>query len=674
VVVISHSLWQRRFGSDPQIVGRLIRLDERQMAIVGVMPARMAAPLVFGLVDFWQPMGLTVPDRSYLEDIHIVARLSPRDSLAHANTVVRTIAARVARERPRAGVQRSLRVVSLHASSTDDTGRLLLLITVSLSGMVLLIACANLGNLQLARAVSRHRDYAVRVAMGATRMRLIRPMVIESSLLALFGGAGALLIAASGNHWFGARFKFWYGVGGQEFPIDWRVLLFTGGATLMTGLFFGTLPGWLTTRVNLSIALKDRGRGSTMSRAGRRFRHALVVAEFAFALVLLTGAGFLFHGISRFMRRDVGWKTDGLVYAAVAISETRYADKQKHLDFYERLRERAAALPGVEEVTAAWGLPLWSYWDLRLVYVDGGPAATPDQVPRAYYNGVTPGFFKTLGIALLDGRDFDRRDTGILYNDLNRDPNSIQVGIVNETMARTFWPRESAVGKRISFPGGLKREMFPIEIVGVVRDVRFASSLTPPVTRFQVYRPLEQEPWSFSVIIMRTSGAPRALLDTFRRALAEMDPNTPVAVSNTVADDIAAAMANLRLLLQLLSAVALLGLFLAALGIYAVIAQVVQHRTSEIGIRLALGAQTSDVLWLMVKNGLQMAGVGAGIGMVGVAALAYLLKRLVPEMPAADPWLAGTLTLILLAVALLACWLPARRAARVDPVVALRAE
>ncbi len=665
VVLISHALWRRRFGEDPQIVGRTIHVDREPVTVIGVMPPQIAAPMVFGVVDFWRPIGLTAAqweDRSE-RWLHVVARLAPGQSPGQAAAAFGTLATRIARDQPRENEHHGLRVVPLHASGTDGATRRMTWLTLGLTGFVLLIACANLANLQLARAAARAREVALRAALGASRVRLLRLPVLESLLLAFGGGGLGLLVAAACNRWIGSRVVFNNAPPGQELPLDGRVLAFALGVSLLTGLGFGCVPGWVSSRVQLATALKDNGRGSTAGREQHRLRRLLVIGEIALALVLLSGAGLVLGGLRQFLQRETGWRAAGMVSGGVGLQTPKYRDDTAAVDFYERMVERLAALPGVEGVAFGWDLPIAPNREPRPFRIEGHAQVERGREPLAYFNGVLPGYFHGLGIELLEGRDFTKRDrTG-----------SPGVVIVSESLARACWPGRSALGQRL---GGTRPEDPEWkEVVGVVRDVNFAASLGAPPTRLQVYQPFGQtEVWRWGSVALRAKVAPESLVEPMRRAVAELDPDIPVWEARSVRQEIDRRMANSQLTGQLLGGVALLGLFLAALGIYGVVAQMVAQRTAEIGVRMALGADVGAIYRMVLGSGLRMALLGACIGTVGAVGLGRVLSLLVPEVPGSGATVLGGTAALLVAAAVVATWLPARRAVRIDPVVALRGE
>jgi predicted permease len=436
------------------------------------------------------------------------------------------------------------------------------------------------------------------------------------------------------------------------------VLAFTAAASVCTGVLFGILPAWLASRGDVNDTLKQGGRGST-SRAHHRLRHGLIVAEVALALVLLSAAGFFIRGIDRFAVRDHGWRTEQLLTGSLTLSAA-YATNESRRVFHERLQTALAAVPGVERVALSGNLPFSGFAAGQRFIIEGRPAPRSGTEPSRDVNFVSPEYFDALGIGLVEGRTFDAAD-------LTREP---MPTIINEAMARQFWPGESAIGKRLAHP--LVKEWQ--EVVGVVRDVRFATNLSEPNTRFQAYRLLAREPNRQFSVTVRSALPPETLTDAVQRAVASIDPDQPVQQIQAATRVISRGLANFTLVGWLLAGFALLGLFLAAIGIYGVIAGFVGQRINEIGIRVALGAQARDVLRLVLGQGLRLAAVGIVLGLVGTYAVARVLGSIAPAMPPAEVSTALAVTATLLGFALLACWLPARQAVRVDPNVALRAD
>jgi putative ABC transport system permease protein len=579
-------------------------------------------------------------------------------TIEQADQAMKTLAANLSKE-TRQNQNESLRLEPLRQSMSDEIGRKVMWFTFGLAGFVLLIACANIANLQLARTAARTREFCVRAALGAGRVRLLRQSLIESLIIALIGGALSFLLALGGIRFISSH--LFSELPGAQVTLDFKVFGFALLISLLTGLLFGTVPAWLASRTDVNQALREGARGSSAGRSHQRLRSALIVGEIAFALVLLTGAGLFLRGLQRFINLDAGWRVDGLVTAQISLQGEKYAKDDQKRAFHQRLEERLAALPGAEHVALANSQPVWSFYSSGSFRVEGQPEPQPGQWPEIFRELVSTRYFETLGIRLLEGRLFTAADTAA------RPP----VTIINETTARRFWPNESAVGKRIA--GGGEKPTW-IEIVGVVNDVSFPASLGEPYTRYQSYRPLAQESWGFNHIFLRTSAAPEAIANALRSAVAEVDPTLPAHQIRTARSLVVQSLGPISLLGSLLGAFAALGLALAAIGIYGVISYSVIQRTGEIGIRMALGAQTLDVLRLVLGRGSRLILLGALLGFGGAYAVARFLAAAIPTLPTRDPLAMGGITLVMIIVALMACYLPARRATKVDPMDALRHE
>ncbi|HWA28954.1 MAG TPA: ABC transporter permease [Lacunisphaera sp.] len=658
VIVLSDTAWRLRFASDPAIVGRQLRLDGEKVTVIGVMPAGFDDRLVWGQVSGWRPMSFDDEDRKNRGGnfLSVIGRLRPGVTPAAALAEMNTLAADLARTYPATNAQSAINLVPFIRSMQDNQARSLSLFAMGLAGCVLLIACVNLANLLFARNVVRAREHAIRAALGASRLRLVRQSLTESLVLAVMGGALGLLVAAWGNSVVGSRLF----IGGKPFALamDWRIAGFALAAALASTVFFGLLPALLSSRTDVNEALKQGSRGST-SGGHHRVRQALIVVEVALALVLLSGAGFFLRGLDRFLARDHGWRTVSLLTANLNLPQGKYPDEAALVAFYDRLQARLAGLPGVEKVSFSGSLPFYGFgWSQRYI-VEGQPLPESGKEPMRDVNAVSPGYFDTMGIALVEGRTFEPGDlTGPMRT------------IISESMARKLWPGESPIGKRIAHPVDKKWQ----EVIGVVRDITFASNLESIGGRFQTYRLLAREPDNQISLSFRCAVPPETLVDPLRRAIAELDPELPVTGIRPAVQTIAENTANYTLTGWLLTAFAGLGLLLSAVGIYGVISGFVAQRTNEIGIRMALGAQLRDVLGLVLRQGLRLTVLGTVLGLAGAWGVANLLQALVPAMSGSDPFTAAGVAGILLFTAFLACWLPARRATKVDPMVALRAE
>jgi predicted permease len=659
VVVLSDRFWMRRFGGDPNVLGRTLRLDGRDMKIIGVMPPGFDHPLLWGSVDVWCPLAFNAKGRVDRGSnwLRAFARLKPGVEIAQADGAMKALAAAITKETSQ-NQNESLRLEPLYLSMSDEIGRKIMWFTLGLAGFVLLIGCANLANLQLARTTARAREFAVRAALGAGRVRLLRQSLVESLIISFIGGALSLLLALWGVEFISRR--LFIDLPGAKVSLDFGVFGFALLCSALTGLIFGTVPAWLASRADVNQALRENVRGSSAGRHQQRLRSALIVGEVAFALVLLTGAGLFLRGLQRFTNLDPGWRVDGLVTAEISLPNAKYANDDQRRAFYRRLEERLAALPGVERVALSGSQPVFGFGSSGPLVVEGRPEPKQGQYPEVFREPVSSGYFEALGIHPISGRTFTSADTA----------GQPAVVIINEATARRFWPNESPIGKRIG--GSDPKDRGWREIVGVVNDVGFPGSLGEPYTRLQSFQPLAQNVWDSVNIWLRSSAVPESLANALRGAVAELDPTVPANQILTARSLVERGMGSVSLLGSLLGAFAAIGLALAAIGIYGVISYSVIQRTGEIGIRMALGARTLDVLRLVLSKGSRLILLGVLIGFGGAYAVARFLASAIPTLPTRDPAAMVSIALALVAVALTACYLPARRATKVDPMVALR--
>lgn len=660
VAVISHRFWQRRFGGDTNVLGRTVRLDGESITVIGVMPPNFGHRL-WGTIDLWKPIGWTAEQRANRGNnwLNELARLKPGVSLQQAQAEMNALAAKLAEAHPAYNTQIGVRVVSLLESATDESVQRMVWLSFGLTMLVLLIACANLANLQLARLTARSRDLAVRAALGASRGRLVRQVLVECLLLSLAGGAFGLMLAALCNHLLNRQLGMLAPAAGFEVGLDLRVLCFSVLCAGLTVLIFGTVPAWLTTRVPPNAALKTSSRGATTSRSQHRFQQTLVIGEIALALALLSGAGLFLRGLQRFATRDPGWHVDDLLTAQIALLSPAYESLPKRQSVIGQLEQNLAALPGVQHVGFSSMLPLWGFGS-RDFEVEGQPARQP--LPITFYESVNSGYFSALGLQLREGRIFDSSDT----------TNHPAVVVINEAMARHFWPGQSAVGKRLG--SGDANDPRWEEVIGVVNDIRFPASFEPPDTLFQAYRPMTQLSHRWLNVMLRVDGPTEPLASALRGVVAKIDPELSAAEIKTVRERLNQHFANPALLSRLLAAFAGLGLLLTAIGIYGVISYSVVQRTAELGLRMALGATRSQIHSLVLKQGLKLGLAGLLLGLGGASAIPTLLSKVAPEFPSRDPLILILVTGFLATTAVLACWIPARRAARFDPMVTLRSE
>lgn len=663
VVVISHRYWQDRFAGDAGVIGRTIRVDGEPHEIVGVLPASLNDWRHLGPYDVFQPLALSAKERAdrTATSLRLIARRSGGVTHAQGRAFVADFGRRLAAAFPGAHAGTTWRTLPIYDSVIPENAKGIVGMLVGLSGFVLLIACSNLANLLLARTVARSRELAVRSALGASRVRLLRPLLVESLLLALAGGACAVQVALWVHDWlnrFGTR-----SIGDPlTFVLDWRVLGWTVLAGVCTAVFFGVGPALFTLRLDLNGALKSGARGSTATRGHKRLRQVLIAGQFALAMVLLTGAAMFVRGLREWNGRNFGWDASPLVTGTVLLPEARYAGNEELTAFQRLALGRVRALPGVASASLSWSMPFFGLGETRKYVVAGRDVPPPGHEPMAATNGITPGYFETVRTPLLDGRAFDDRDTMA----------APRVYIINETMARALFGGTRAVGQRIARAGASTMEWG--EVVGVAADVRPPASDRLAVN-YQVYQPMPQEPRRESEMAVRADGiAPASLVEGIRTAIMSLDPDLPVRRLQPAASAVAQAGSYQKIIASLLSLMAALGLGLASLGVYGVVARAVAQRTGEFGIRLAVGARPSDISRLVLTSGATLAAIGCAAGVLGAFVVARLIAAGFPGLrPNSALTLAGA-TAVLILVAQLASYMPARSASRVSPTEALRAE
>ena len=655
VVILGYDLWQRNFGGDPNILGKKITISNRSRTVIGVMPQGFKFPEVS---DLWVPLALT-PKLFTRNDhgLNSIARLKDGVTLAQAQSEMHNIAARIEQQNPVTNEGLGVNVMSLHENLSGDY-REALLVLLGVVGCVLLVACVNVANLMLARGTARQKEFALRSALGASRWRIVRQLLLESLLLATVGGvlgfvlsiwALRLLLSA-----IPFQLPFW-----MNFNVDLRVLGFTIGITLLTGLIFGSAPALQTSRVDLNDTLKEGGRGSTGVRS--RARSLLVVTEIALSLMLLVGAGLMIQSFVRLRHVNIGLDPKNVLTASVSLPQTKYREPESRTQFFKQLVERVRNLPGVESASGTGTLPLAGCCWGRSLTVEGYPVLSVGQAPVIQHTVVTPGYFRTMGIPLLAGRDFTDADT----------KDAPDVTIVDERLARQYWPNESPIGKRVRFGPPEDNEPWHT-VIGVVSTVRHQR--VQEDTRMSVYLPHQKITLSGLSLVARTSSNPKDFISAIRREVAQLDPDLPVSEIATMEEVVAESIWQPRLYATLFAVFAGGALALALIGIYGVMAFLVQTRTHEIGVRMALGATARDVFKLIVGRGMKLTAVGIVIGIGGAIALTRLIHGLLFNTSATDPLTFVLISLLLSLAAFLACYIPARRAAKTDPLVALRYE
>ncbi len=662
VLLLSHGLWRRRYGQDPQLVGRTLMLDGSSYTVVGVMPPEFRFPN--GQVDIWAPLDLTPDASSRNPWLKVVGRLKAGATVAQARSDMDAIAGQLAQAFPETNAGWSIGLAPLHELAVKDA-RLALLLLLAAVGLVLLIACVNVANLFLSRVEARQKEMAIRAALGAGRGRIVRLLLAESGSLSLAGGALGLLLAFLGLDVLVAFLPADPSLGPDDLGLlqldkirlDRQVLGFTFLLSLLTGMISGLAPAYQAARPDLNHWLKEGGRTSGGS-SRPRLRGALVVAEVALTLVLLVGAGLLIRSFARLMDVEPGFKAENLLTFRISPA-SKYRRLPERLAFYQQLIGRLSVLPGVESVGASTTLPFTGTDLGGSLSIEGRPAPGGGENPTARFHSVTQDYFATMAIPLLAGRLFLEQDTG----------ESQAVTVINETLARRYWPGENPIGRRLKNRfGGDKL----LEVVGIVRDTQqmgLDSGVKP-----EIYVPYTQRPWSFMTFAIRSSGDPLSLAGAVRSQLSAVDKDVPIYSIATMEQRMSDSVSQRRFNMVLLGLFAAVALALAVVGIYGVMSYTVTQRTHEIGIRTALGARPGDVMKLVIGRGMALALTGVGIGLTASFALTRLMNNLLFGVSASDPLTFALIALTLTGVAFLACLVPARRATKVDPIVALRQE
>ncbi len=657
VAVLSYGLWQQRFGGDPRAVGRAIKLNGSSYTVVGVMDKDVRFPIACAL---WTPFAITPGVAADRDDryLRVFGRLKPGVSEAQARAELSSIAALLAKNYPSSNRGWSTLVEPLRRYLTGDFNRQYSLLLLGAVFFVLLIACANVMNLQFARMSGRQKEFAVRTALGARRWHLVRQVMLESTLLSFGGAIGSLLLAAWGLDLFVSNMPgevARYISGWEDIRLDGRALAFTLAIAVFAGLVSGLIPA-LRAGAGLGESLKQSGRGTSAGRSRQRLRGALVIGEIGAAMVLLAGAGLMIRGSQSLIRVDPNLRPESVLTMQIVLTDKHYGESHQRAAFYDRVMERLAALPGVQTAAVASDIPYGVNERFGPYQVEGQPAADASERRSAALQSVSASFFDLGHVAIVRGRGFGESDG----------PDSPSVAIVTESFVRRAWPDGNAIGHRIRTGAATPW----LTVVGVAKDVRynpFAREIGPAI-----YQPYRQSPQYYTYLTIRTKGDPLTLAAPARRAIAALDIDRPVfevlTLDRVIANELI-GLSYVSVILTILGAVAIL---LAAVGIYSLMAYSVSEQTQEIGIRLALGADRAGVFRMMAKRAALLIGAGLAIGLAVTIPVARLLSSLIYGVGANDPLTFGSVIALLTVVALAACFVPVRRALTVDPIVALR--
>jgi putative ABC transport system permease protein len=665
VALLSYGLWQRRFGGETNILGKTLTVDGKAITVIGIVPGNQAVP--FNKFELWIPFALDAQRANSHGDrfLRTIGRLKPGITLKQAQTELAGIARRLEQIYPLENTGAGVNIIPLKEMFSAEM-RAPLLMLLGAVAFVLLIACANVANLMLARAAAREKEMALRAALGASRSRLVRQLFTETLLLCGLGTGLGLACATLGINVLRSvvpAVSSNYKVpipGLDEIGIDGPVLLFTLGLSFVITLLCGLAPALSNSAVDLNEPLKEGGRSSTSGFRGKRLRSLLVISEVALALVLLIGAGLLIESFRHVREVPLGFDPRNVLTMSLSLPASKYPEAPQRADFSQHILERVQALPGVKSAAVANYLPLSGHWGTIGFNIEGHPALTPGDYLAANHATISPGYFATMKIPVIEGR-------GFISADRDKAPHVLAI---NQTMARQFWPHETPIGKRLDLGNYGSPDFW--EIIGIVGDVKHFGPATE--ARPQVYFSQLQNPGTSINLVIRTTGEPLSLVNSVRAALRAVDPAQPVYNIQTLDHLAAQSIAPRRFAMQILAAFAGVALFLGAIGIYGVISYAVSKRTHEIGVRMALGAQRVNVLWLVVRQGMKLALIGIAAGLVAAVTLTRVLRTLLFEVKSLDPSIFLLVTFVLATVALLACWLPARRAAKIDPMEALRYE
>ncbi len=665
VILLSYSLWQSHFGADPNIAGRTIKLDDRSFTIVGVLPPDYRS---LDKTDVMLPIGVWTTDnsedakeRGARGDLAVIGRLATGVDLAKARAEMEGIAARLAAEYPASNDRFGVALQPIRDAFVSDI-RPAILVLFGAVMFVLLIACANVANLFLVRGASRTKEIALRIAFGASRSRIVRQMLTESLVLACFGGVLGLALAMGGIRGMAQLIPTGM-LSGSTVNLNGAVVLFVGSVVLLAAFIFGLAPALHSTKPDVQSELKEGGRTSSAGASQNRLRGVLAIAEMSLALILLIGAGLLMKSLYRLLAVDPGFRPERVLAMSIGLHSQQYSQDPAVRNFWQQLLDRVSVLPGVQSAAVGTNIPLTDSHGRADVTIEGMAQTEPGNYPHPDVHTVSPRYFETLGISLLRGRSFTDDDN----------EKAPLAGMINAMVARRFFPNEDPIGKRFLFghPSAANASKW-YTIVGVVSDTKLYGLANP--ARLEVYLPFRQNPSSGMSLVVKSSADPAALTTEIREAVQSIDKDQPIFAISTMEELRSNSVATRRMTLVLLGLFSGLALVLGAIGIYGVISYSVAQRTHEIGIRMALGAPRRDVFRLVVGQGLKLAGIGIAIGIVAAFGLARLMSSLLYGVSTTDFETFAGVSILLALVALLACYVPARRAMRVDPIVALRYE
>ena len=662
VAILSYGLWHDRFNADRNEVGRTIKLDGETYTVIGVMPEDFHLPLM-GRTNLWVPLALTEKERTDRVNgwLNVLGRLKPGITVAQAQQAMDPIAQRLEKLYPASNTNSGIFVNSLRHEVGRHVGDQGIYMSFCVGICILLIACANVAGILLARALARQKEMALRISLGAGRLRIIRQLLTENVWLFLLAAALGVLLSAWGGEWVTSAIPFTnrgYLPNYGRLYVDFATLAYSVGIALFSAVIFGLAPALQSSNPNLTLTLKDAGTAASTSVRGRRMRKVLVVLEVSLALMALVPAGLMIKWMKNINNVELGFRSEHVLTAQIALPETKYADLRQAASFYNSLLDRVRALPQVASSGVTQYIPFNGSYAFAEMFFPGRPAPAPGSVPFTAITSVTPGYFPTLGLQMVRGRFVSEQDG----------PDSLAVIVINQTLANRYFPGQDPLGQKIQIGRDNKTLL---TVVGIVKDLRLSTDFTQPPSP-ESYIPFAQSPSRSMTVVLRSEGDPLRLAAGLREAVASLDSDQPVSDIVSLGQLVSDQEAPFRVFTQFSNFFGLLALFLAAIGIYGVMAFIVSGRTKEIGIRMALGASPGDVQKLVLAHSVRLTFIGIVLGLAGAAALARMLAGLLYGVSVADPGIYLAASAVLGAAIFLASYLPARRAAAVDPMVALR--